>query len=155
MLIIFRASHRHWHMRVYLTRKFWGLKHPPNLNWKEWTVLLADLTSACIRVKPVTSVITHTLLPFIPVTPIKPEKCGPDFISLLYYQGNHILSSQTFTLCKFTLKQRYYSGSRPKKIPGPILFGGTHIHHDGLGYLPRLMGVTEKVNNSFAWKLSV
>lgn len=102
MFIIFRASHWHCHMWVYSTRLFWGLEHPPNLNWKEWTVLLADLTFACIRVKLVTSVITHGLLPFIPVTPINPEKCGPDFISLLYHQGNHVLSSQTFICCKFT-----------------------------------------------------
>lgn len=39
------------------------------------------------------SVIIHVLLSFIPVTPINPEKHGPDFISLLYHQGNHVLSS--------------------------------------------------------------
>lgn len=73
-------------MWVYSTRLFWGLEHPPNLNWREWTVLLAGLTFACIRVKLVTSVIAHVLLPFIPVTPINPGKCDPDFTSLLYHQ---------------------------------------------------------------------
>lgn len=94
IFIVFRDSHWHWHMWVYSTRLFWGLEHPPNLNWKEWTVLLSDLTFACIRVKPETSVITLVLLSFIPVTPINPEKRSPDFISLLYHQGNHIVSSQ-------------------------------------------------------------
>jgi len=41
-----------------------------------------------------------------------------------------------------------------KKISGTILFGGTHIDHDHLGHLPSMMGDTEKVNNSSAWKLS-
>lgn len=46
-------------------------------------------------------------------------------------------------------------GIQAEKNIRPILLGGAHIHHDGLGYLPRLMDVTEKVNNYFAWKLGI
>lgn len=115
MLIIFRASHGHWHMWVYPTRMFWGLKHPPNLNWKEWTVLLADLTFACIRVKLVTSVITHFLLPFIPLVPINPEKCGPDFISFLISPGESCNEFPNIYMLQIHLMQRCHSGSRLKK----------------------------------------
>lgn len=63
-MIIFRASHGHWHTWVYSTRMSWVLKHPPNPNWEEWTLLLANLTSACSRVKLVTSVIDSCFIAF-------------------------------------------------------------------------------------------
>lgn len=70
-----------------------------------------------------TSVITHILSPFIPLTPINSEKSGPDFIPLLHHQGNCLLSSQTIHTLQIHLKQRCHSGSRLKKISVPILFG--------------------------------
>lgn len=130
---------------MYPTRLSWGLGHPPNPNWKEWTVLLSDLTFAFIRVKLVTAVITHVLLSCIPLTPISPEKCGPDFIPLLYHQGNHVLSSQPFMYCKFTWSKDATQGPGWRKLLGLPLFGGACIQHHGLGHLPRLMVAPRKL----------